>query len=134
MDGRLGRERKYLSRAWELRGLMRCQYGRKIKTRTTQLKSGYRYYYYYCPQAGKRAYTCKMKCLRAEKVEAEVWDFVCGMLKRPERIRAGMDRLINQQKDGGRFDPKREAAAWAEKVSECVRLAAPTRTSRRPAS
>ena len=134
-DGRqMGREREYLSRPWELRGAHACQCGRKIKTRTTQLKSGYRYYYYYCSQAGKRAYTCKMKCLRAEKVEAEVWDFVCGMLKQPERIRAGMDRLIDQQKDGGRFDPKREAAAWAEKVSECVRLAAPTRTSRRPPS
>jgi hypothetical protein len=89
MDGRLGRERKYLSCPWELRGLMRCQYGRKIKTRTTQLKSGYRYYYYF-PRAGKRAYTCKMKCLRAEKVEAEVWDFVCGMLRSmPARVRPG---------------------------------------------
>src|SRR5215213_6886237 len=44
------------------------------------------------------------------------------MLKQPERIRAGMDRLIDHQKDGRRSDPEREAAAWAEKVAECVRL------------
>jgi Recombinase zinc beta ribbon domain len=122
MDGRSGRERKYLSRSWELRGVMRCRYGRKIKTRTTQLKSGYRYFYYYCPKAGKHAYTCKQKCLRAEKVEATVWEFVCEILKNPERIRAGMDRLIDQQRADRHSDPEREAAAWAEKAAECVRL------------
>ena len=38
-----------------------------------------------CP-AAKHAYTCKQKSLKVEKVEATVWDFVCGMLKHPERI------------------------------------------------
>ena len=122
MDGRSGHERKYQSRPWELRGLMRCRCGRKMQTRTTQLKSGHRYYYYLCPRAGKRAYTCKQKCLRAEKVEETVWDFVCGMLKHPERIRAGMDQLISQERDGRHSDPEREAEAWAEKVAECARL------------
>jgi hypothetical protein len=93
-----------------------------MQTRTTQLKSGHRYYYYLCPHAGKRAYACKQKCLRAEKVEATVWDFVCGMLKHPERIRAGMDRLIAQEGDGRHSDPEREAAVWAEKAAECARL------------
>ena len=36
-------DRKYLSRSWELRGLMRCQCERKMKTRTTQMKNGTRY-------------------------------------------------------------------------------------------
>jgi Recombinase zinc beta ribbon domain len=116
----LGRERKYQSRPWELRSLMRCRCGRKMQTRTTQLKSGHRYYYL-CPRAGKRAYTCKQKRLRAEKVEETVWEFVCGMLKHPERIRAGMDRLISQERDGGHSDPEREAAVWAEKAAECAR-------------
>jgi len=101
MDGRTGRERKYPSRPWELRDLMRCQCGRKMTTRT---------------------YACKQKCLRAEKVESTVWDFVCGMLKRPERIRAAMDRLIARERDGRRSDPGREAAVWAEKAAECTRL------------
>jgi site-specific DNA recombinase len=122
MDGRSGRERKYLSRPWELRGLMRCQCGRKMKTRTTQPKNGARYHYYFCPPAGKHAYTCTQKCLRAEKVEAKVWDFVCGMLKHPERIRAGMNLLIAQEREGRRSEPEREAAMWAEKAAECVRL------------
>jgi site-specific DNA recombinase len=122
MDGRSGRERKNQSRQWELRSLMRCQCGRKMQTRTTQLKSGNRYHYYHCPRSGKRAYPCKQKSLRAEKVEATIWDFVCGMLKRPERIRASMDQLISHERDGRRSDPEREAAAWAEKAAECVRL------------
>jgi hypothetical protein len=121
MDGRSGRERKYLNRPWELRGLMRCQCERKMKTRTTQLKNGTRYHYYHCPRNG-RAYTCKQKCLRAEKVEATVWDFVCGILKHPERISAGMDRLISQERYGRYSDPEREAAVWAEKAAECARL------------
>jgi hypothetical protein len=94
-----------------------------MKTRTTQLKNGTRYHYYHCPRNG-RAYNCKQKCLRAEKVEATVWDFVCGMLKHPERIRAGMDRLIAQERDGRYSDPEREAAVWAEKVAECIHLRA----------
>jgi site-specific DNA recombinase len=122
MDGRSGRERKYLNRPWELRGLMGCQCGRKMHTRTTQLKNGARYHYYHCPRSGKHAYTCKQKCLRAEKVEPTVWDFVCGMLKHPERIRAGMDRLIAHEREGRRSDPEREAAVWAEKAAECARL------------
>jgi site-specific DNA recombinase len=122
MDGRSGRERKYLSRPWELRGLLRCRCGLKMKTRTTQTKSGYRYHYYFCHRGGKRVYACTQKCLRAEKAEATVWDFVCGMLKHPECIRAGMDWLIDQESAGRRPDPEREAAAWAEKVAECDRL------------
>jgi hypothetical protein len=54
---------------------MRCRCGRKMQTRTTQLKSGHRYYYYLCPRAGKRAYTCKQKCLRAEN-DSATDDFV----------------------------------------------------------
>ena len=122
MDSRSGRERKYQSRPWELRGLMSCRCGRKIQTRITHLKDGNRYNYYVCPRSGKRAYICKQKCLRAEKVEETVWDFVCGMLKHPERIRAGMERVISQEREGRRSDPQREAAAWAEKAAECARL------------
>jgi hypothetical protein len=33
-----------------------------------------------------------------------------------------MDRLIDQERVGTRSDPEREAAAWAEKVTECDRL------------
>ena len=68
-DGRQrAHERKYLA----ARGSSR-HHALRVReedgTRTTQLKSGHRYYYYLCPRAGKRAYTCKQKCLRAEKVE-----------------------------------------------------------------
>jgi hypothetical protein len=93
---------------------MRCQCERKMKSRTTQLKNGTRYRYSHCPRNGIRAYTCKQKCLRAEKVEATIWDFVCGMLKHPGRIRAGMDRLIAQERDGRHSDP--------EKAAECISL------------
>lgn len=33
-----------------------------------------------------------------------------------------MDLLIAQEREGRHSDPEREAAVWAEKVAECVRL------------
>ena len=48
--------------------------------------------------------------------------FRLRMLKHPGRIRAGMDRLIAQERDGRHSDPEREAAVWAEKAAECARL------------
>jgi site-specific DNA recombinase len=51
-------------------------------------------------------------------VEAPVWEFISGLLKDPERIRAGMERLIDQERASGHADPEREAKAWLEKLAE----------------
>jgi hypothetical protein len=55
-------------------------------------------------------------------VEAFVWEFISDLLKDPERIRAGMDRLIDQERNSRRGDPKREAQVWAETITKCARL------------
>ncbi|MDP8939774.1 MAG: recombinase family protein [Actinomycetota bacterium] len=88
--------RRHLSREWELRGLMRCSCGAKIRTRTTKDKRGGVYHYYICGRRGveKKACGCTQGCIRAEPTEAEIWSFVSGLLKDPERIRAGMEKLI----------------------------------------
>jgi hypothetical protein len=36
------------------------------------------------------------KFLRAEQIEEQVWGFVRGLLRDPKRIRAGIDRLIEE--------------------------------------
>jgi hypothetical protein len=51
-----------------------------------------------------------------------VWRFIADLLKDPERIRAGMERLIDEERNAGRGDPERESKAWAEKLAECDRL------------
>jgi hypothetical protein len=50
-----------------------------------------------------------------------VWSFVSDLLKDPERIRAGMDALIEQERAHGPGDLAKEAAMWAQKVEECTR-------------
>jgi hypothetical protein len=51
---------------------------------------------------------CEQKRLRAEKFEGTVWSFVFGLLKDPERLRAGMNALIEAEFAGG-ADPGTEA-------------------------
>jgi hypothetical protein len=78
------------------------------------------YHYFKCfRRSDYKRGICEQKSLR---VEASVWEFVSGLLKDPERIRAGMDRLIEQERNTKRGDPEREAQVWAETITKCVRL------------
>jgi hypothetical protein len=118
-------ERKHPARTWELRGLMRCGCGLKMSTRTAQPKGAGRHYHYYeCKRyrSFKEACPSFQKSFRAEKVEETVWSFVSGLLKEPERIKAGMEALIEQEQANGPRHFAGEEAAWAEKFAECSRL------------
>jgi len=117
-------ERKHLTRPWELRGLMRCSCGSGMQTKTTQPNGTRKYHYYMCARRVKRSglSDCKEMALQAHHVEPVIWEFVSGLLKDPDRIRAGMERLIEEEQGAGRGDPEREGRAWAEKLAECGRL------------
>jgi len=119
-----GHERKHLAREWELRGLMRCPCGATMVTHTTHPHGRHLYHYYSC--AKRRDFRgkgpCRQKSLRAEHVEPVVWEFVAGLLKDPERIRAGMDALIEREREAGSRDTGQEATAWASRLEECDRL------------
>jgi DNA anti-recombination protein RmuC len=57
--------------------------------------------------------------------EEAIWEFVSRLLKDPERIRLGMERLMVEERSAAnRGDPQSTAKAWADKVAECVRLRA----------
>jgi site-specific DNA recombinase len=107
-------ERKHPARTWELRGLMRCGCGLKMSTRTAQPKgASRRYHYYECKRYRSYKEPCSsfQQSFRAEKVEETVWSFVSRLLKDPERIRAGMEALIEQeQANGPRHFAKEEAS------------------------
>jgi hypothetical protein len=55
---------------------------------------------------------------RAAEAETAVWNVVSGLLKDPERLRAGLDEMIEQERAGMRGNPDQEAASWLEKISE----------------
>jgi hypothetical protein len=104
---------------------MRCGCGLKMSTRTAQPKGTHRHYHYYeCKRYRTSKETCSsfQKSFRAEKVEETVWSFVSCLLKEPERIKAGMEALIEQEQANGPRHFAEVEATWAEKIAECTRL------------
>jgi hypothetical protein len=60
-------------------------------THTTST-DGKAYHYYKCfRRSDYKRGVCEQKSLRAEPVEASVWEFVSSLFQDPQRIRAGMD-------------------------------------------
>jgi site-specific DNA recombinase len=117
-------ERKRLARRWELRGLMRCSCGWKMTTHTAIPKgNGAAYHYYVCKRRQERRQECDctQRSVRAVEVERAVWGLVSDLLVDPERIRSGMERLIEQERTTHVGDPEQEAEAWARKIAECDR-------------
>lgn len=55
-----------------------------------------------------------------DRVEPLVWEYVSGVMKDPEGLRADIDRMIELER-GTRGDPGKEAGRWAEKLAEADR-------------
>jgi hypothetical protein len=113
-------------RFWELSGgILYCgECGRRMTVHTSVDPKGRgrgRYFYYRCARGGRRneERPCSHgKNHRAEETEAVVWGLVSSLLKDPERLRAGLEQLIEQERSAMRGDPEREVKAWLEKLSE----------------
>jgi hypothetical protein len=113
-------ERKDLARGWELRGLVRCSCGSKMRTLTTKSGDKLGYYYYTCGRRrtlGKMC-SCTQKSLRSSEVEPAVWDFVSDLLTDPEKIKHGMEALIEQERASEPRNPDSEAKVWTKKLAE----------------
>jgi site-specific DNA recombinase len=113
-------------RFWELSGGMfvcgecgyRMQSDRKRRSTTTD-----RYHHYYrCPN---RRYSLGVvercpgskKGHKAEEVEAVIWDFVSGLLKDPARLKAGLEKKIEEERlKGAHGDPTRDIRVWLDEL------------------
>jgi site-specific DNA recombinase len=123
-ENRRNLESKNLARGWELRGLVRCSCDSKMRTLTTKSGDGPDYHYYTCGRRrtlGKMC-PCTQKSLRSSEVEPAVWRFVSDLLTDPERIRAGMEALIEQERASEPRDLDRETRVWTKKLAEYTRL------------
>ncbi len=69
------------------------------------------YYYYRCAKHMKDSYDgcSNYRHHRAEELEEQVWTEVRGLLRDPDRLRAGMDAAIEMHRAALRGDPEREA-------------------------
>ena len=89
-------------------------------------KSKHVNYYYRCSRAQVNyAYKSRM-CLnskhhRADRLEPMVWNYVSGVMKNPEELRADLDRMIELERRGTRGDPSKETRIWVEKLAEVDR-------------
>jgi site-specific DNA recombinase len=115
-------------RFWELSGgILRCsECGRRMRTSVTRKKDGKRYFYYSCAsrREGNLSSCPNRKTHRAERIEPAVWDLVSELLTDPERLRAGLDAMVEQERSGSRGDPDHEARVWLERLAEADRMRA----------
>jgi site-specific DNA recombinase len=115
-------------RIWELSGgVLRCsECGRRMRTSVTRKKDGKRYFYYSCAsrREGNLSSCPNRKTHRAERIEPAVWDLVSELLTDPERLRVGLDTMVEQERSGLRGDPDREAKVWLERLAEADRMRA----------
>ena len=115
--------RKNLARGWELRGVIRCPSCGAAMTSHTAKRGEKLYHYYRCHRSmDYRRSSCNQKMERAHKAEEAMWEFVSGAVKHPERIRIGMDALIEQKRAAMRGeDPERQVRSWLERLAEVGR-------------
>ena len=111
-------------RFWELSGgILRCgSCGRTMQTTSIPSTTGKVHHYYRCP---RRVRDGKLGCEngknpRADYAEPLVWGKICGLLKDPERLRIGLEAVIQRKRSRLKENPEREAAAWLKKLDECT--------------
>jgi site-specific DNA recombinase len=115
-------------RFWELTGgIARCgECGWTMcATHSTSSKKGrtYAYDYYRCSNRnryGLEACANSHKP-RADKLDPSVWGFVSNLLTAPDLLRAGLERLVEEERSAARGNPNRKAEVWAERLAEVER-------------
>ena len=76
-------------------------------------------HYYRCPKRMRDKDACPQpRNYRADKTEPQVWGLVSSLMTDPEQLRADLERMIELERETLRGDPKREARAWRNKLSE----------------
>jgi site-specific DNA recombinase len=112
---------------WELSGgLAHCaECGWALSTHTVRKpNTKYVNYYYRCTRVQVH-YAYKVctnnKHQRADILEPMVWNYVSGVMKNPEELRADLDRLIELERRGTRGEPSKDAKLWADKLVEVER-------------
>ena len=88
----------------------------------TSQGNGADYHYYVCNQRKDRGRECDctQRAVRAIEAERVVWAFVSNLLRDPETIRVGMERLIEEERTSQAQNPDHETELWAQKIADCV--------------
>ena len=108
------------NRHWELSGgILRCaECGRAMTARTSFKPETRRTYLYYVCCAGGCPATTHHK---AEELEARVWEEVSKILKDPALLRAGLERMIEEEGRSVHGDPAADTERWLGEISRVDR-------------
>jgi len=117
------------NRPWVLSGgIARCgECGWGMSTHTVwKPNTKYVNYYYRCTRAQVHYAYASKTCVnsrshRADRLEPMVWNYVSGVMKNPEQLRADLNRMIELERRGTRGDPSNEARIWVDKLAEVDR-------------
>ena len=97
------RQRQRLAGArYLLQGLLvctHCGYAFHGLSRITNRKRQTRYSYYYCSQASKptKGSRCRIRAMRAQRLDEAVWRDVCELLRHPKKIEEEYQRRLAQK-------------------------------------
>ncbi len=64
----------------------------------------------------------KIKRVRADILEPQIWKFVSDLLLKPGRLRRGLEAMIEEEERANHGNPDREAKLWYEKLQEAERM------------
>ena len=107
-------------RYWELSGgIVRCAECGYLMGTTSSGAPSNDYFYYRC----RSKYNVKSGCVngrgvRADALEREIWEAVSAALRRPERLRAGLEKLIESKRGQLVTKPDEQIARWAAEVQK----------------
>ena len=111
-------------RFWELSGgLLRCGHCDTNMRNYTTLGSrdpNVWYFYYRCARrAEKGSEACPQKKMYpAAAVERQVWEFVSNLLTDPDQLRADLDAMIEEERQGLPSEPQQEVKPWLSKLAQ----------------
>ena len=104
-------------RFWDLSGgILRCSECSRAMCATTASK---KYFYYVCTTGvHKHKSGCEAKKFhRAADLEEWVWGKLCSILTDPEKLRAGLEEMIEREREAMLGDPAREAALLKKRLN-----------------
>jgi hypothetical protein len=119
-------------RYWELSGrIVRCAECGYVMGTTSSGAPTNDYFYYRC----RSKYNVKSGCtngrgVRADALEREVWEAVSAALRRPERLRAGLEKMIESKRAQLTSKPDEQIARWTAEAQKARSKRGATRTRR----
>lgn len=103
-------------------GVLHCRCGRRMAgTSVYGRRLSRRYFYYECSRyrnSDRHECKAKIKRVRADILEPRIWQFVSSLLRDPDRLRSGLDAMVEKEKQSSHGDPEHEARYWLKELSE----------------